>query len=88
MNRPARFESRAKAAQAHRLYESREQSMRAFDACCVRAEKMQKADVVALALHLLRSVESDGIDYGEFQSAQAVGRYVRKAINALDGLSL
>jgi hypothetical protein len=41
-----------------------------------------------LAQRLLVHVDAFGIDYGDFQSAQAVQKYVRRAIGALRGLSL
>lgn len=45
-------------------------------------------DAVNLAQRLLVAVLEDGVDYGDFQSAQAVEKYVRRARNALRGLSL
>jgi hypothetical protein len=59
-----------------------------LDAMCEQAEQLRPKDAVWLAQRLLVHVEANGIDYGDFQSAQAVERYVRKAINALNGLSL
>lgn len=59
---------------------------------CREAEQLTPRDALRFAQRLL--VASDdrfcevGDDYANFQSAQAVRRYVRKAVNALNGLSL
>lgn len=45
-------------------------------------------DRVLLAQRLLVGVLDEGISYADFQSAQAVQRYVTKARSALRGLSL
>lgn len=80
-SRPAKFAKRD-------TYEARDKSSATFNALCVRAEKLSPKDAVRLAQRLLVAVDDNGIDYADFQSAQAVQRYVRKAINALNGLSL
>lgn len=59
-----------------------------FDRMAEMAETLRPKDAVRLAQLLLVHVEADGIGYEDFQSAQAVGRYVRRAIYALRGLSL
>jgi len=53
-----------------------------------RAEQLTKADAIRVAQTLLVHVYSDGIGYEDVQSAQAVTRYVGKAISALRGLAL
>lgn len=40
-----------------------------------------------LAYGILAELLDDGISYADFQSAQAAERYIRKAVNALKGLS-
>jgi hypothetical protein len=52
------------------------------------AEQLRPADAVRLAQRLLVGVDDFGIGYADFQSAQAVQKYVRQAIRALRGLSL
>jgi hypothetical protein len=53
------------------------------------AECLTPNDAVRLAQRILVGVEAWGIQQRpDFQSPQAVERYVRKAINALKGLSL
>lgn len=63
-------------------------SARVFSQMCRRAEYLTPADAVRLAQRLLVHVDAAGIDYAEFQSAQATQKYVRKAITALRGLPL
>lgn len=67
---------------------SREKSRRARDRALKAAESMTKADAVAVAQTLLVHVFADGIDYEDFQSAQAVERHVGRAISELRGLAL
>lgn len=63
-----------------------------LDAMSRQAEQLTPADAIRLAQRVL--IASDdrfcevGDDYANFQCAQAVRRYVRKAVNALNGLSL
>lgn len=54
-----------------------------------QAEQLTPPDAVRLAQRLLVAVDGWGIQqHPDFQSPQAVERYVRKAIAALRGLSL
>jgi hypothetical protein len=52
------------------------------------AEGLTPKHAVGLAQTLLVHVYAQGIDYSDFQSAQAVEKYVGQAIRALRGLSL
>ena len=52
------------------------------------AEYLTKADAIRVAQTLLVHVYSDGIGYEDVQSAQAVTKYVGRAISALRGLGL
>jgi len=55
----------------------------------VEAEQMTPNDAVRLAQRLLVGVDAYGIQQkSDFQSPQAVQKYVRKAITALHGLSM
>lgn len=54
----------------------------------VTAEQLTKADALRVAQTLLVHVYADGIGYGDVQSAQAVTKYVGRAIGALRGLAL
>lgn len=69
-------------------YSKRDAQRKTFDLMARHAEKLTPADAVRFAQMLLVHVDANGIDYGDFQSAQATQRYVRKAINALCGLAL
>jgi hypothetical protein len=50
--------------------------------------RMAANEKLLLAQRLLNEVLDDGVSYADFQSAQAVERYTRKARNAMRGLSL
>lgn len=63
-------------------------SRETFDRMAKLAEELTPADAVRFAQRLLIHVEAYGIDYGDFQSAQATQRYVRRASSALRGLAL
>jgi len=52
------------------------------------AESLTKADAIRVAQTLLVHVYSDGIGYEDVQSAQAVTKYVGRAISELRGLGL
>lgn len=52
------------------------------------AEGLTPKHAAGLAQTLLVHVYAQGIGYGDFQSAQAVEKYVGQAIRALRGLSL
>lgn len=80
---PRKFHTRAEYGT-----EASKRSAPIFEAMCERAEGLTPADAVRLAQRLLVHVDAAGIDYAEFQSAQATQKYVRKAIAALRGLPL
>lgn len=82
---PRRFAHRTDTAT---MREVSRKSHDARDRALKLAEKMTPADAVSVAQTLLVHVYADGIDYGDFQSAQAVEKYVGQAIRALRGLSL
>lgn len=65
-----------------------ERSRRRFDAVWNDLDDLTPADAVRLAQRLLVAVNDQGIDYGDFESAQATEKYVRQAIRALRGLPL
>ena len=75
--------------QLERIRTRREKSRAALDIIERRhVPHMTPNDRVLLAQRLLVGVLDEGVSYADFQSAQAVERYVRKARNALRGLSL
>jgi hypothetical protein len=67
---------------------ARASSVRSMEAIAKQASFLRTREKVRLAQILLNSAIDDGIDYDEFQSAQAAERYVKKARNALRGLPL
>ena len=77
------------ATQWERLRVRRDKSRKALDIIERRhVPNLTPNDRVLLAQRLLVGVLDDGVTYADFQSAQAVQRYVTKARNALRGLSL
>jgi len=65
-----------------------EKSRRAQERALKTAESMTKADAIRTAQTLLVHVYADGIGYEDVQSAQAVEKYVGRAISELRGLGL
>ena len=68
--------------------ETAELSRETMAAILESAEGLTKADAIRVAQTLLVHVFADGIGYEDVQSAQAVERYVGKAISDLRGLGL
>lgn len=66
---------------------TRDKSNAAMERALKAAESMTKADALRVAQTILVHLKADGIGYEDFQSAQAVEKYVGKAIAALRGLS-
>lgn len=68
---------------------ARARSRQIADEMLRTAEELTPADAVRVAQTLLvHLVASNAINYAEFQSAQAVEKYVGRAITALRGLAL
>ena len=77
------------AEQWEKLRARRDKSRKSLDVIERRhIPNLTPNDRVLLAQRLLVGVLEDGVTYADFQSAQAVQRYVTKARNALRGLSL
>ena len=88
--RPAKFAARPQfdAADYGAAQAKRDAQYKRLDRMCATAEGLTPAQAVNLAQRLLVAVDDNGISYADFQSAQAVQKYVGQAIRALRGQSL